>query len=589
MTKKGFFAAAAWMAVAAVMLAGCAKKGGDETPAAEYTIKVSGDANGSAKATVDGIEVTKAKKDAVVKLEASPAALYKFKEWSVKDNAVELTDKTANPATFTMPAAAVEITASFAPMTTEDFFPDANFRKWVLDNYDTDKDGAMSATERTALADVLTVELSGSGKDEGEKIASLKGIEYFTGLKDLKCDNNLLTALNLRANTALTDFYCDNNQLTALNVLANPLLEILDCDNNNLSTLDVSANTALTYLDCSDNNLTALDVTANTALQMLTCGNGAANPLWVTVPEGTVLGNGDGMLDISAHDGGSDDLHITEFGPTGTQNGVTVITKGWVFMSTAFPDPNFRAWVAENYDINSDEILSPAELAVIAEITNMVVDGRNKPDTEKIADLTGIEHFTSLMYLYCEENLLTKLDLSKNTALTSLLCYNNQLTKLDVSKNTKLSVFYCNNNQLSKLDMSANTALTWLTCSNNQLTELDLTENSALNALYCHNNQLTALDVSQNALLQNIYCAQNKIPTLDLSKHTGLKQVFCGNGRDEIFATNVIVPKDMPLYLSSYLINAYSHENNYHPISKFGTEGTMNGVTVYENDTEPQP
>ena len=48
------------------------------------------------------------------------------------------------------------------------------------------------------------------------------------------------------------------------------------------------------------------------------------------------------------------------------------------------------------------------------------------------------EKFSALHYLYCNNNQLTSLDVTKNTALTSLSCSGNQLTSLDVTKNTKL-------------------------------------------------------------------------------------------------------------------------------------------------------
>lgn len=39
-----------------------------------------------------------------------------------------------------------------------------------------------------------------------------------------------------------------------------------------------------------------------------------------------------------------------------------------------------------------------------------------------IADLTGIEHFTQLVALNCENNELTALDVSKNTHLSEIYC-----------------------------------------------------------------------------------------------------------------------------------------------------------------------
>ena len=69
------------------------------------------------------------------------------------------------------------------------------------------------------------------------------------------------------------------------------------------------------------------------------------------------------------------------------------------------------------------------------------------------------EKFSALHYLYCNNNQLTSLDVTKNTALTSLSCSSNQLSSLDVTKNTALITLYCDRNQLSSLDVTKNTKL----------------------------------------------------------------------------------------------------------------------------------
>ena len=50
--------------------------------------------------------------------------------------------------------------------------------------------------------------------------------------------------------------------------------------------------------------------------------------------------------------------------------------------------------------------------------------------------------------LWCEDNKLTTLDVSKNTKLTELTCYNNQLTSLDVrnGNNANFTTFQALNN-----------------------------------------------------------------------------------------------------------------------------------------------
>ena len=129
-----------------------------------------------------------------------------------------------------------------------------------------------------------------------------------------------------------------------------------------------------------------------------------------------------------------------------------------------------------------------------------------------------ISQNTALKWLSCSYNQLTTLDVSKNTVLTRLDCRKNPLKALDVSKNTKLKYLFCSKNQLTALDVSKNTALTSLTCSYNQLTALDVSQNTALTALYCYNNQLTALDVSQNTALTVLTCFNNQIKGEEMTR-----------------------------------------------------------------------
>ena len=140
-------------------------------------------------------------------------------------------------------------------------FPDANFRT-VVENFDTNKDGSLSDTE---IAAVEEIDCSRKG------ITNLKGIEYFTALRLLKCNRNQLTTLDVDKNTALEKLYCSNNKLTSLDVSKNISLTELECDYNQLTSLDVSKNTALTHLDCQNNQLISLDVSKNTALTNLYC------------------------------------------------------------------------------------------------------------------------------------------------------------------------------------------------------------------------------------------------------------------------------------------------------------------------------
>ena len=184
---------------------------------------------------------------------------------------------------------------------------------------------------------------------------------------------------------------------------------------------------------------------------------------------------------------------------------------------TNFPDANFRTYVA-TFDTDNDDRLTPAELAAVKSMRLI---------RRSIGDLKGIEHFTALTKLLCQNNQLTSLDVSKNTALEELDCGDNQLTSLDVSANTALKELYCGDNPLTALDVSANTALTSLLCGDNQLTSLDVSANTALTSLLCAKNQLASLDVSKNTALTDLDCRWNQLTSLDVSKNTALKNLDC--------------------------------------------------------------
>ena len=89
--------------------------------------------------------------------------------------------------------------------------------------------------------------------------------------------------------------------------------------------------------------------------------------------------------------------------------------------TTAIPDANFeQALINLGYDTGSPNGSVPT-----ANINTVTVLGLIPSN---ISDLTGIEDFTALTVLYCQNNLLTNLDLSQNTALVELSCQDNQLT-----------------------------------------------------------------------------------------------------------------------------------------------------------------
>lgn len=145
------------------------------------------------------------------------------------------------------------------------------------------------------------------------------------------------------------------------------------------------------------------------------------------------------------------------------------------------PDANFKTALVNNSSINTN---GDAEIQITEA---QAFTGTINVTYKSISDLTGIEAFTAVTRLDCNNNQLTSLSFATNTALTHLYCHYNFLTTLDLSMNAALTVLHCEYNQLTTLDVST-TTLTQLVCSSNDLTTLDVSTNTALTELYCHDN-----------------------------------------------------------------------------------------------------
>ena len=138
-------------------------------------------------------------------------------------------------------------------------FPDKNFRRYVLDEFDIDGDNKLSKSE---IAQVDHIWLS--NWDDGDDgyhtvdIKSLVGIEYFYNLEELDCVKLKLKKLDVSKNSKLKVLYCSQNMLKKLDVSKNIKLKELYCESNQLTKLDVRNNANLEYISCEHNKLKSL-------------------------------------------------------------------------------------------------------------------------------------------------------------------------------------------------------------------------------------------------------------------------------------------------------------------------------------------
>ena len=158
---------------------------------------------------------------------------------------------------------AMVCSAAFADVEiSEENFPDENFRNYVMAEFDITQDGVLD-DEEIGRVENITV--------EGNGISSLKGVEYFTNLKELNAKTNCLGEIDISRNTKLVTLDVTNNVLSQLDVSKNTALEDLWCTNNAIIKLDLSKNRKLEKLGCATNDLSELDISANKKLKELYC------------------------------------------------------------------------------------------------------------------------------------------------------------------------------------------------------------------------------------------------------------------------------------------------------------------------------
>jgi hypothetical protein len=348
-------------------------------------------------------------------------------------------------------------TAQADVVINETNFPDEDFRYYVKNEHFYFINGV---AVYPGADDVLTAAELATYKDMNvaynhNNIASLQGIEFFTNLNVLNCNTNKLTSVNLSNNKQLEWLIIYRNQLTSLDMTSNTRLKYLRCwQNTTMTSLNVAGLTQLIELDCNGCNLSTLNISGCTGLQLLKVygnnlqGTGAADFL-SSLPTVT-----DGKLYYGYENASHDNKPLT------SEDLALIRAKGWTpyyyslsaddfveypvavpLTATYFPDAKFRTAITQ-YDTDGDGILSHEELNAVTTLSL---------NQKSIQNLQGIEYFTELKQLFCNDNQLTSLDVSKNTKLQLLDCFNNRITTLDVSNHESLFRVFCNNNRLENL------------------------------------------------------------------------------------------------------------------------------------------
>ena len=308
-------------------------------------------------------------------------------------------------------------------------FEDANFKAYLIANFDTDGDGEISKEEALAITKIIV-----GTKD----IESLAGIEHMANLTELRCEGpwsifepeedpeGKLKTLDVSKNVNLTILYCGFNQLTSLDVTNNPKIEQLRCAGNNLNSLDVSKNTELIEFEAYNNRLSSIDVSNNPELEYIDLTNNQIK-----------------SIDVS----NNPELDYIDL----TNNQIKSID------------------VSKNLELEritcSDNKLTSIDVTNNQKLTTLNISGNSivKIDLGNNPDLK---------YLYCEKNKISELELSNNKKLKSLNVNDNNLTSLTVNCCPEIKTLKANNNLIKEMDISELTSLFDFYCSGNPLETL---------------------------------------------------------------------------------------------------------------------
>jgi Leucine-rich repeat (LRR) protein len=237
---------------------------------------------------------------------------------------------------------------------------------------------------------------------KSDYIADLTGIQDFIELTDLSCGSNDISNLDLSKNTKLRNLSCYSNTLVSLDLSKNTALISINCSNNKLTSLNIKNgnNSSFNTLSFNDNIHLTCIVVDDVAY---------ANTNWATKKD------------------------VIAFYTTEQCSSITILP------SASFEDKLIA--LAIDTDGKNGYVLNSS----IASVTTLNISNSS------LTDLTGIEGFTSLKTLNCSNNLLKRINLSKNTALTIFDCSNNaDLTCIQVE-----NVTTANNNWTTTKDAIA--------------------------------------------------------------------------------------------------------------------------------------
>ncbi len=452
--------------------------------------------------------------------------------------------------------------------------PDPYFKRYLLENFDVNGDGALSEDEALIIRkiDVVT-----------DKISSMKGIEHFKNLDSLLCRGaavseyddvghpGLLDSLDVSSNRKLRYLACDKNMLCSLDISDNPFLEeilcsynfsntplihTIECGGNHITSIDVSkcprlgtlnvgdlrikeldlsGNPMLGWLGTYGTDISELDLSHNSNLELLNCQNSPIKELELSPCVK--------LHELKCWDCQLEDLNVSmlpkletlECSPMTGTSGTNILKRRYVSEDQVIQGVTVNRSTknipedTQIVPIKEGTIFIPDQYFRRYILDNFDLDSdgflseeeglkitRIEVTSDLISSISGIEYFKNLTYLSCSGAPEGSYRDGSHPGL---------LEAIDVRSNTKLRSLKCDGNMVRELKLGDKPMLEEIFCNNNLIKSIDFSGAPKLGSINVAFNELTELDLSTNTRLWSLNCIENNISLCSLPG--SLEQLAC--------------------------------------------------------------
>ncbi|WP_410004346.1 T9SS type A sorting domain-containing protein [Aequorivita nionensis] len=452
-------------------------------------------------------------------------------------------------------------------------FPDTNFKNALLNNYpviDTNNDGEIQISEANAAT---SLNISNKG------ITSLQGLEYFTNITTLKCQENNFPVLDAGFLVAMESIdFSDNPNLVTVNLSnlemiqgtfkANNLDNLTSLNLNNLLQVGGSFNCSFNPI-LTDLNLNALSsiaftfyIVQNSSLATLNTPNLVSVGVDYSVYSNQVLSylSGANLTIVPKNLAVYNNPQLVDFifpslssVGTFTVHHLAIINLNLPSLQTITGSNPYQGVISITYidtlesidfsgleTVTKDIVFEAVENLVTVNFDNLLSVGRNISIDTNILDGLSLPSLETVYELNYNNNIPASLNLNSLISANSIVCSYSNITSADLSSLETIPTLRLDHNRITSLHLDNLISSNLININNNDLIEfgtlsletvgtLDLSFNELetldfpsftgnVGSLRLYANQLTDITFGPNLTsVDNLLLESNQFVTLDIS------------------------------------------------------------------------